>query len=189
MLLRALIRQHVTKQLNSKNEDAHELEQSLTPMVSPDALPYYEMETPSDVPVGLRVDASRLQRASKMIHPTQVQHVGGLARVELAYEAGRQAAKGVRGEDTRQSRFAFALSRSPEWYVILPGLKSSDHYPCCFSTFTAYKTHIFEDLHIPHPSHVHPMSVSQSFYSDTEARAYCMRASLPGLVIATGGRS
>ena len=144
---------------------------------------FYAVATSESIPDSLRSRSLRLELNHHVLHPQHAEPVSGLERVQLAYHAGRQAAKVLRGDDTRQGHAAFSSSRRPSFYVVLRGLKSADLYPCSFCTFFEYKSHIFEDLHIPRPTCVHPGTVSESFYSKTEARAYCIGAGLSDIVL------
>lgn len=147
------------------------------------SVPYYAEVTPVGIGDSLKELASKLPQTRHMLHPHNADPVSGLERVKLAYEAGRQAAKVLRGEDTQQGHVAYAQGRSPCYFIVLRGLKPPDQYPCSFFTFADYKHHIYEDLHIPRPTQVHPMTVSVALYSKTEACAYCMGACLPGRII------
>ena len=146
------------------------------------SLPFYAVEAPVDIPDSLRDEAPSLDRSQFLYHPHHGELASGLERIQLAYDAGRQAAMVLRGEDTRQGHVAYSSVRSPSFFVVLRGLQGADIYPCSFSNFTEYKVHVYADLYIPRPRCLHTNSVSESFYSKSEARAYCLGAGLPGLI-------
>ena len=143
---------------------------------------FYAVATPDSIPDSLRAEALSLERRGALRHPHHAGPVSGWERVELAYRAGRQAAKVLRDEDTQQGFVAYSSIRHPSIFVVLRGLKSPDMYPCSFHTFTEYKSHISEDVSVLRPASVHLSCVSESFFSQAEARAYCMGAGLPGLM-------
>jgi hypothetical protein len=144
---------------------------------------FYAVATPESIPDSLRSNSLRLELNHHVLHPQHAQPVTGWARVDLAYRAGRQAAKVLRDEDTRQGLVAYSSVRRPLIFVVLRGLKSPDLYPCSFWAFTEYKSHISDDVPDLRPAHVHVSCVSESFFSRVEARAYCMGAGLPGLML------
>lgn len=137
---------------------------------------FYAVATSDSIPDSLRAEALSLHPSPVVLHPHHAMPASAWERLELAYRAGRQAAKVLRDEDTRQGLVAFSSIRRPSIFVVLRGLQSPDMYPCSFHTFTEYKSHIFEDMS------VHLSCVSESFFSQAEARAYCMGAGLPGLM-------
>ena len=144
---------------------------------------FYAVATPESIPDSLRSRSLRLELNHHVLHPQHAQPVTGWARVELAYRAGRQAAKVLRNEDTRQGLVAYSSVRRPLIFVVLRGLKSPNLYPCSFWAFTEYKSHISDDVPDLCPAHVHVSCVSESFFSRVEAQAYCVGAGLPGLML------
>ena len=107
---------------------------------------FYAVATPESIPDSLRSKSLKLQLNQDVLHPQHAEPVSGWARVELAYRAGRQAAKVLRDEDTRQGLVAYSSVRRPLIFVVLRGLKSPDLYPCSFWAFTEYKAHISDDV-------------------------------------------
>jgi hypothetical protein len=146
------------------------------------SIPYYAVEADETMCDRARSLARYLSRSRNMLHPRSRQPLSGLDRISLSYAAGRQAAKVLRGEETRQEEGACTTGRSPGFFIVLRGVKSSDYYPRHVSTFADFKEHVYQDWQILRPTHLHPFSVSGSFFSQSEAWAYCLGAGLQGYI-------
>lgn len=144
------------------------------------SIPYYAVETDETMCDTLRAQARYLSRSQNILHPLSQQPLSGLERISLSYDAGRAAAMVLRGEETRQKEVAFSMCRSPGFFIILRGVKASDYYPRHVSTFADFKEHVYLDWQILRPTQPHPLSVSGSFFSKSEAWAYCLGAGLWG---------
>lgn len=144
------------------------------------SIPYYAVEAEETMVDNATSPGRYVFRSQNMLHPRSRLPLSGLDRVNLAYAAGRQAAKVLRGEDTRQEDVAFTTGRSFRFFIVLRGVKSSDYYPRHVSTFSDFKEHVYLDWQTLRPTQLHPLSVSGCFYSQTEAWAYCLGAGLRG---------
>jgi hypothetical protein len=105
----------------------------------------------------------------------------GFQRCQLAYLSGRQAASYMRGEEPILAPSKFTIQRSPTVYVVLKGAKQGAEYPIVEKTFSAFKAHVFEDHQKSRPTSFVAKSVGHAFYSECEARAFCIGAGMSGL--------
>jgi hypothetical protein len=144
-------------------------------------VPFFQNPTDPELPPALKAQACRLSPEKNVVDPGNEYLCDGLLRIELAYEAGRQASRFLRGDDGSVLPSNFKAARSPRVYVVLKGGDSATDYPCSCKTFAAYKTHVFEDHFATKPIRFRRDSVSRGFLSEIEARAYCYGAGLQGV--------